>query len=93
MTRRAVAYRVTVAGDQPYIAWAGVVSPDIVLDPQLAVRALKNHGFPEVYVRITQRSAAELRTLWDQPIQEDDEDDEVKNESWLPWQEATDGNC
>ncbi len=93
MTRRAVAYRVTSVDDQPDIAYAGVVSPDIVLDPQLAVRALRCHGFPEVYVEITQRSAAELRTLWDQPIQHEDEDDEVKNECWLPWQEATDGNC
>ena len=75
MTRRAVAYRVTVAGDQPDIAYAGVVSPDIVLDPQLAVRALKNHGFPEVYVEITQRSAAELRSLWDQPIQQDEDEE------------------
>lgn len=74
MTRRAVAYRVTSVGNQPDIVWAGVVSPDIVLDPQLAVRALKNHGFPEVYVEITQRSAAELRALWDQPIQEDEDD-------------------
>lgn len=74
-TRRAVAYRVTVAGDQPDIAYAGVVSPDIVLDPQLAVRALRCHGFPEVYVEITQRSAAELRTLWDQPIQEDEDEE------------------
>lgn len=75
MTRRAVAYRVTVAGDQPDIAYAGVVSPDIVLDPQLAVRALRDHGFPEVYVRITQRSAAELRSLWDQPIQQDEDEE------------------
>lgn len=75
MTRRAVAYRVTSVGEKPDIVYAGVVSPDIVLDPQLAVRALRRHGFPEVYVEITQRSAAELRTLWDQPIQEDDEDD------------------
>lgn len=74
MTRRAVAYRVTSVGDQPDIAYAGVVSPDIVLDPRLAVRALKNHGFPEVYVEITQRSAAELRALWDQPIQEDEDE-------------------
>ena len=75
MTRRAVAYRVTVAGDQPDIAYAGVVSPDIVLDPRLAVRALRNHGFPEVYVEITQRSAAELRSLWDQPIQPDEDEE------------------
>lgn len=72
-----MAYRVTSVDDQPDIAYAGVVSPDIVLDPQLAVRALRCHGFPEVYVEITQRSAAELRTLWDQPIQEDDEDEEL----------------
>lgn len=75
MTRRAVAYRVTNVDDQPDIAYAGVVSPDIVLDPQLAVRALRCHGFPEVYVEITQRSAAELRTLWDQPIQEDEDEE------------------
>lgn len=31
MTRRAVAYRVTSVDDQPDIAYAGVVSPDIVL--------------------------------------------------------------
>ena len=74
MTRRAVAYRVTVAGDQPDIACAGVVSPDIVLDPQLAVRALRNHGFPEAFVRITDRSATELRALWDQPIQQEEDD-------------------
>lgn len=74
MTKRAVVYRVTSGDEKPDIAYAGVVSPDIVLDPQLAVRALRNHGFPEVYVEITQRSAAELRALWDQPIQQDDEE-------------------
>lgn len=75
MIRRAVAYRVTSVGDQPDIVYAGVVSPDIVLDPQLAVRALRNHGFPEVYVEITQRSAAELRALWGQPIQPDEDEE------------------
>ncbi|OQA11919.1 MAG: hypothetical protein BWY63_03840 [Chloroflexi bacterium ADurb.Bin360] len=75
MIRRAVAYRVTSVGDQPDIVYAGVVSPDIVLDPQLAVRALCNHGFPEVYVEITQRSAAELRALWGQPIQPDEDEE------------------
>ena len=75
MTKRAVAYRVTSGDEKPDIAYAGVVSPDIVLSPTLAVRALRNHGFPEVYVRITQRSAAELRTLWDQPIQQDEDEE------------------
>jgi len=75
MTRRAVAYRVTSVGNQPDIVYAGVVSPDIVLAPKLAVRALRCHGFPDVYVEITQRSAAELRSLWDQPIQEDEDEE------------------
>lgn len=72
--RRSVAYRIT-GGDSPTINYFGVVSPDIVLSPALAVEALRLHGFEEAFVQITQDAAATVRHLWTMPIATDYEKD------------------
>lgn len=59
-----VAYRITPGDEHPNIAWGGVVSPDIVVTPSQAVAALREHGFTEIYIAITQTSADQFRHIW-----------------------------
>jgi len=72
---RAVVYTVT-GGSQPDVLYHGVESNDLVLSPEEAVRALRQHGFPEAYVKITNTSANEVRQAWNNftPTVDEDED-------------------
>ena len=72
---RAVVYKVR-GGEQPDVAWHGVESRDLVLSPEEAVRALRQHGFPEAYVEITNTSASKVRQAWQTftPTLDEDED-------------------
>ena len=72
---RAVVY-VIKGGDQPDVSWHGVESRDLVLSPEEAVRALRQHGFPEAYVEITNTSANAVRQAWNNftPTLDEDED-------------------
>ena len=65
---RAVAYAVTSGGDAPLIVYQGVVSNDLILEPALAVAALRVYEFPVALVRITDGSAAEARRLWNEEV-------------------------
>jgi len=72
---RAVVY-VVKGGDQPDVSYRGVESKDLVLSPEEAVKALRQHGFPEAYVKITNTSANEVRQAWNNftPTLDEDED-------------------
>ena len=72
---RAVVY-VVKGGDQPDVSWHGVESKDLVLSPSDAVRALRQYGFTEAYVEITNTSANEVRKAWNNftPTVDEDED-------------------
>ena len=72
---RAVVYKVK-GGDQPDVSWHGVESKDLVLSPSDAVRALRQYGFTEAYVEITNTSANEVRKAWNNftPTVDEDED-------------------
>lgn len=72
---RSVVYVVT-GGDQPDVSYHGVESKDLVLSPDEAVKALRQHGFPEAYVEITNTSANEVRQAWQNftPTVDEDED-------------------
>ena len=72
---RAVVYAV-VGGDQPKVSYHGVESKDLVLSPSDAVRALRQYGFTEAYVEITNTSANEVRKAWNNftPTVDEDED-------------------
>ena len=72
---RAVVY-VIKGGEQPDVSWYGVESKDLVLSPEEAVRALRQHGFPEAYVEITNTSASKVRQAWQTftPTLDEDED-------------------
>jgi len=59
---RAVVYAV-VGGDQPKVSYHGVESKDLVLSPSDAVKALRQYGFTEAYVEITNTSANSEMTL------------------------------
>ena len=73
---RAVVYAV-VGGDQPKVSYHGVESKDLVLSPSDAVKALRQHGFTEVYVEITNTSANAVRQAWQNftPTLDEDEDE------------------
>ena len=73
---RAIVY-VVKSGEQPDVSWHGVESRDLVLSPSDAVRALRQHGFPEAYVEITNTSANEVRKAWQNftPTLDEDEDE------------------
>jgi hypothetical protein len=66
--RRAVAYAVTPGDDAPKISYHGVVSPDLLLSPALAVAALRIHQFPLALVRITDTAVGEIHDLWQREI-------------------------
>ena len=72
---RAVVYAV-VGGDQPKVSYHGVESKDLVLSPSDAVKALRQYGFTEAYVEITNTSANEVRNAWNNftPTVDEDED-------------------
>jgi len=72
---RAVVYAV-VGGDQPKVSYHGVESKDLVLSPSDAVKALRQYGFTEAYVEITNTSANEVRKAWNNftPTLDEDED-------------------
>ena len=72
---RAVVY-VVKGGDQPDVSYRGVESKDLVLSPEEAVRALRQYGFTEAYVEITNTSANEVRHAWQNftPTVDEDED-------------------
>ena len=72
---RAVVYAV-VGGDQPKVSYHGVESKDLVLSPSDAVKALRQYGFTEAYVEITNTSANEVRKAWNNftPTVDEDED-------------------
>jgi len=74
---RAVVY-VVKGGDQPDVSYRGVESKDLVLSPEEAVQALRQHGFPEAYVEITNTSANEVRQAWQNftPTLDEDEDED-----------------
>ena len=74
---RAIVY-VVKSGEQPDVSWHGVESRDLVLSPSDAVRALRQHGFPEAYVKITNTSANEVRQAWQNftPTVDEDEDED-----------------
>ena len=74
---RAVVYKVK-GGEQPDVAWHGVESRDLVLSPSDAVKALRQDGFTEAYVEITNTSANEVRQAWDNftPTLDEDEDED-----------------
>ena len=74
---RAIVY-VVKSGEQPDVSWHGVESRDLVLSPSDAVRALRQHGFPEAYVQITNTSANDVRQPWDNftPTLDEDEDED-----------------
>ena len=72
---RAIVYKVK-GGDQPDVAWHGVESKDLVLSPEEAVRALRQHGFSEAYVKITNTSANEVRQAWNNFTTTVDEDED-----------------
>lgn len=61
---RAVAYCVSALENELSIRYHGVTSPDLCLNPGLAVEALYVYQFQMVYVPITQTSAREMRQLW-----------------------------
>ena len=73
---RAVVYAV-VGGDQPKVSYHGVESKDLVLSPSDAVKALRQYGFTEAYVEITNTSANEVRKAWQNftPTLDEDEDE------------------
>ena len=72
---RAIVY-VVKSGEQPDVSWHGVESRDLVLSPSDAVRALRQYGFTEAYVEITNTSANEVRKAWNNftPTVDEDED-------------------
>ena len=72
---RAIVY-VVKSGEQPDVSWHGVESKDLVLSPSDAVRALRQYGFTEAYVEITNTSANEVRKAWQNftPTVDEDED-------------------
>lgn len=72
---RAIVY-VVKSGEQPDVSWHGVESKDLVLSPSDAVRALRQYGFTEAYVEITNTSANEVRKAWNNftPTVDEDED-------------------
>ena len=74
---RAIVYAVK-GGDQPDVSWHGVESKDLVLSPSDAVRALRQYGFTEAYVEITNTSANEVRKAWNNftPTVDEDEDED-----------------
>ena len=74
---RAIVYKVK-GGEQPDVSWHGVESRDLVLSPEEAVRALRQHGFPEAYVEITNTSANAVRQAWQNftPTLDEDEDED-----------------
>ena len=74
---RAVVY-IVKSGEQPDVSYHGVESKDLVLSPEDAVKALRQHGFPEAYVKITNTSAKEVRQAWDNftPTLDEDEDED-----------------
>ena len=74
---RAVVYAV-VGGDQPKVSYHGVESKDLVLSPSDAVKALRQYGFTEAYVEITNTSANEVRKAWNNftPTLDEDEDED-----------------
>ena len=73
---RAIVY-VVKSGEQPDVSWHGVESKDLVLSPSDAVRALRQYGFTEAYVEITNTSANEVRKAWQNftPTLDEDEDE------------------
>ena len=73
---RAIVY-VVKSGEQPDVSWHGVESRDLVLSPSDAVRALRQYGFTEAYVEITNTSANEVRKAWQNftPTLDEDEDE------------------
>ena len=74
---RAIVY-VVKSGEQPDVSWHGVESKDLVLSPSDAVRALRQYGFTEAYVEITNTSANEVRKAWNNftPTVDEDEDED-----------------
>jgi len=74
---RAIVY-VVKSGEQPDVSWHGVESRDLVLSPSDAVRALRQYGFTEAYVEITNTSANEVRKAWQNftPTLDEDEDED-----------------
>lgn len=72
---RAIVYKVK-GGDQPDVSWHGVESKNLVLSPEDAVKALRQHGFSEAYVEITNTSANAVRQAWNNftPTLDEDED-------------------
>jgi hypothetical protein len=70
---RAVVY-VVKGGDQPEVSYHGVESKDLVLSAEEAVKALRQHGFTEAYVEITNTSAKEVRKAWNNFAPTVDED-------------------
>lgn len=62
--RRSVAYVVSAEGNDLLIRYHGVTSPDLCLNPNVAIEALYTYQFPLVYVPITQTRANELRHCW-----------------------------
>jgi hypothetical protein len=73
---RAIVY-VVKSGEQPDVSWHGVESRDLVLSPSDAVKALRQYGFTEAYVEITNTSAKEVRKAWQNftPTLDEDEDE------------------
>ena len=74
---RAIVYKVK-GGEHPDVAWHGVESKDLVLSPEEAVKALRQHGFSEAYVEITNTSANAVRQAWQNftPTLDEDEDED-----------------
>ena len=74
---RAVVY-IVKSGEQPKVSYHGVESKDLVLSPSEAVKALRQYGFTEAYVEITNTSAKEVRQAWDNftPTLDEDEDED-----------------
>ena len=74
---RAIVY-VVKSGEQPDVSWHGVESRDLVLSPSDAVKALRQYGFTEAYVEITNTSANEVRKAWNNftPTLDEDEDED-----------------